>query len=422
MNEGEENVAIEAGATGASEGAFTEPTAEEIAELYKATGVKAPVPTDKSKKRSKTSDGGDKKASKEDDGSSESGKGQKADDSKDKSKAASASGSDGSDGDDVDEKSKKVSKADGKNGQEDSEVSGDGDEDAKGVSDSKSKDNQDASKTGEDDVEQGAERSGQKSDDEDGEAEEGKDDEVKRPGKSNPEVEKRFQKLTEEKRAAEQRAAELEKRLQEKDEIVEKAKLAQEDPEYTIDDFRKVQNSEGEIIELDANQAELAWRRWKDGYDQRSEERQAEANRAAARAEHQAEVERQVMEESVKAYDTLASLQDEFPELVTGDSYDPDFAAEAMPIVEESIQYLEGTEPGNAEDKLPVIIGLKINPKQILTALKNINTKKRSLPLNGVNDNVESGSNVSVTHSRSSDPTVQAANDLYKELGIKKRL
>lgn len=420
MNEGEENVAIEPGAAGAPEGAAADPTEQEIAELYKATGVKAPVPTSKTKGRSKSS-----KVRTEDDdedgaGNSDSGsKGKKAgnDDDKSKSKNASASDEDGDSGDDSDSKGKKV-------GKDSTKVSDKSEEAGDGVRKPESEGEGEAKSGGEDDSELGTERTGQEEYNEDGTPKTPSDDDkdIKRPGKSNPEVEKRFQKLTEEKRAAEQRAAELEKKLQEKEEIVEKTKIAQEDPEYTIEDFAKVYDNEGNIIELDKNQAELAWRRWKDGYDQRSEERQAKANHATARAEHEAEVQRQVMEESVKAYDTLASLQDEFPELVTGDSFDPDFAAEAMPIIEESIQYLEGTEPGNAEDNLPVIIGLKINPKQILTALKNINTKKRSLPLNGVNDNVESRSNVSVPHSRSSDPTVQAANDLYKDLGIKKRL
>jgi hypothetical protein len=71
---------------------------------------------------------------------------------------------------------------------------------------------------------------------------------------------------------------------------------------------------------------------------------------------------------------------------------------------------------------LPVIVGLKVDPKKILAALRSIGNKKRNLPLNGVNDNVESRSNVNVPHSRSSDPTVNAANDLYKELGINKRI
>ena len=128
------------------------------------------------------------------------------------------------------------------------------------------------------------------------------------------------------------------------------------------------------------------------------------------------------MKTSVEAYDALASLMDDYPELVTGDKFDKEFAADAMPIIQESIQYLEGTEPGNAEGKLPIIVGLKIDPRKILEALKKQNSRKRSLPLNGTRDNVESGSSVSVPHSRSSDPVVNQANELYKSLGINKRV
>ena len=55
MNEGEQdNGTNEAGAAGAPEGAVgAEPTQQEIADLYKATGVKAPVPTGKAKGRPK---------------------------------------------------------------------------------------------------------------------------------------------------------------------------------------------------------------------------------------------------------------------------------------------------------------------------------------------------------------------------------
>jgi hypothetical protein len=129
------------------------------------------------------------------------------------------------------------------------------------------------------------------------------------------------------------------------------------------------------------------------------------------------------MKKSADAYDALAGLMDEYPELVsTSGKFDDDFAAEAMPIIQEAIEYLPGTEPGNKEDKLPVIVGLRIDPNKILKALKGISTKKRNMPLNGVNDNVERGSTVSVPHSRSSDPNVNAANELYKELGINKRI
>lgn len=168
-------------------------------------------------------------------------------------------------------------------------------------------------------------------------------------------------------------------------------------------------------------QAELFWRRWKEGYEQRGAERDAAETRSAATEAQAAEHTRQLMKTSVEAYDSLASLMDDYPELVTGDKFDKEFAADAMPIIAEAVQYLEGTEPGNAEGKLPVIVGLKVDPRKILEVLKRQNARKRSLPLNGTRDNVESGSNVGVPHSRSSDHSVNQANDLMKELGINKR-
>lgn len=407
---------------GQAEGSAPEPSTDDVKQMYDELGIKAPVPTAKPKGRPKTDDGGDKKASKKDDASGAAGKGQADDDSKDKSKASSASDSNGADGNDADSKGKKNSSKDGKDGEKDGEISGDGDKDAEGVSDAKSKDNGKTPSSGEDDAngaDDGAGEEDGKSSDASEENEEGK-----RPGKSNPEVEKRLQKLANEKRAAEERADALEKQLREEKQAKEQIKVSQEDPEYTIDDFRKVRdNKTGEIIDLDPERAELAYRRWKDGFDERNARREAEANRVAASEERESEMTRQVMEKSVKAYDTLAALMDEYPELVsTSGKFDEDFAAEAMPIIQESIEYLEGTEPGNKDDNLPVIVGLRIDPNKILKALKGISTKKRNLPLNGVNDSVERGSTVGVPHTRSSDPNVKAANELYKELGINKRI
>ena len=383
---------------------------KDIESMYKDLGIKAKAPSGKPKGRPKADASGDKKASKEDDGSGESEQEQKDDDSKDKSKTTSTSDKDGVEGNETDEKGEKSSKSTGKDGEKDGEVSESDEQDEDGVQKAKSKDNEEAGETSKDDA---------------GEGDEGTEEEpgVKRPGKSNPEIEKRFQKLTSEVKEREQIIADLEKKLQEKELAVQQTKIAQEDPEYTIEDFRKVRDEYGEILELDEERAELAWRRWKDGYDQRAQEREARANYEADQAQKAEEQTRQLMQESADAYDTLAGLMDEYPELVsTSDQFDSEFAADAMPIIEEAVQYLEGTEPGNPEGKQPVIVGLKINPKKILAALKNTANKKRSLPLNGMNDNVEPRSNIGVTHSRSSDPNVQAANELYKSLGINKRV
>lgn len=411
-----EEQTIEAGAAGAPEGTpAVEPTADEIAELYKATGVKAPVPTGKAKGRPKSDTVRAKDDDKKDAGDSKDGK-QGNGDGKSKPKDAPSDAKDGGAGDGADEEGSEDGKGAGK-------VQGKPDEADKGVRDAESQAEKDTKRGSEANSDEGADGAGQKPDESGDEAEEGEDAEKgKRPGKSAPEVEKRFQKLTQEKRERDEIIADLQKKLQEKEQLVEKTKIAAEDPEYTIEDFAKVRNEDGEILDLDKNQAELAWRRWKDGYDERTARREAAANKAADEAAAEEKSTRDLMEKSVAAYDALAALQDEFPELVSDSGkFNADFAAKAMPIIKEAMQYLEGTEPGNAEGNKPVVIGLKINPKIILSALKSINDEKRSLPLNGTRDNVETRSNVAVPHSRSSDPTIQAANELMKELNINKR-
>ena len=396
-----------------------DPTSSEVKSLYEDLGIKAPVPTGATKGRPKTADVRTKDAPKNGAGNSSSG--QKADDAddKDKSKNAPASDKNGGSGNSSDSKGSK-DKSDDDGVQDES---GDAN---KGVRDSKSRDEKDSERGREEDSERGASGDESAEHDEDGKAEGESDDEeaAKRPGKSNPAVEKRMQQLANERKEAMERAEKLENELRQERMSKEQAKVAESDPEYKVEDFRMVRdNKTGEIKELSEEQAELAWRRWKDGYDQRAEQRQAEVNRQTAASEREGEIQRRIMKESVDAYDSLASLMDEYPELVsTSGKFDKDFAAEAMPIIQDAIEYLPGTEPGNPNDRLPIIVGMRIDPDKILKALKKVGNAKRTLPLNGVNDNVESRSNVAVPHSRSSDPTVHAANELYKDLGIDKRL
>lgn len=420
---------------GQVEGSAPEPSTDDVQKMYDDLGIKAKAPSGKSAGRPKTSDSGDKKVAKQDDASGKSEKGRSSDDGKKQSKTSSASDSDGSDGDDADSKGKKSGEASGKDGKEDGKVSGSGDDDAEGVSKVKPSDNGEASKSGEDDAKKGDSGAGQEGDEQGSEKKKGsedgsEEDQGKRPGKSNPEIEKRFQRLTSDRDEAIERAEKAEKALREATQKAAQEKVAQEDPEYTVDDFRKVRdNKTGEIKELSRDEAELAWRRWKDGYDQRATERQARENYEADRTARAEATTRQLMKDSADAYDAITGLMDAYPELVekfpdgsVNENFDEDFAAEALPLIEEAIEYLPGTEPGNKGGKLPVITGLRIDPNKILKALKGISSKKRNLPLNGINDNVDRGSNVNVPHSRSSDPNVNAANELYKELGIDKRL
>lgn len=401
-------------------------TAAEVKSLYEDLGIKAPIPTGATKGRPKASGSGAEKTSKQNDASGAAGKGQANADGSDKSKTASASGENGSDGGAADSKGSQNGASSGKNGQENRKVSGNGDDDEEGIHEDESRNNGAAAKTGEGGSEQEPSGDGQSASDSEG-ASEGEEDDGeggKRPGKSNPAVEQRFQKLTTDLKERDAEIERLNQELQKNTQAQAQAKVAEQDPEYKVEDFRRVRdNKTGEIIELDDEKAELAWRRWKDGYDQRASERQAEINRQASLAQRETEITNRIMTESVQAYDTLSSLMEEFPELVkTSGQFDEDFAIEAMPIVQEAIEYFPGTEPGNEAGNAPVIVGLRVDPRKILNALKKVSNKKRALPLNGVNDNVESRSNVAVPHSRSSDPTVEAANDLYKQLGINKRI
>lgn len=410
----DEEQQIEPGAAGAPEGAVAEPTTDDVAKMYKELGIKAPAPTGATKGRPKASDVRAKDGSKKAAGNSSAGKKAEDDDNGSKSKDAPAADADGDSGNKADPKSAKV-------GEDADQVPDESKKADAGVRKTEPAGEGDSKRGSEEDTELGVDGAGQ-GDDESQDAPK-PEDEGKRPGKSNPEIEKRFQKLTSEVKDRDQLIADLQKKLQDTTQKQQEERIAQEDPEYTIDDFRKVRDNEGNIIDLDPERAELAWRRWKDGYDQRAEEREAKSSYEARQQQQADETTRQLMQDSADAYDALAELMDEYPELVsTSDQFDPDFAKDAMPIINESVQYLEGTEPGNPEGKTPVVVGLKINPKRILAAMKGINNKKRSLPLNGVNDNVEPRSNVAVPHSRSSDPTVNAANDLYKELGINKRI
>lgn len=414
MDDAAEIESVKAGEAGAPEGApVAEPTVDEVGEMYKELGIKASPPSGKPKGRPKADDGGSKKATKKDDESGEPKQDEKGDDSKDKPKATPAPDKDGVDGDEADKESPKSSKSKREDGEKDSEVHESSESDEDGVQKTESKDNKDSGESSEKDADEGDDGSG---DDE-------YDEDVKRPGKSNPKIERRFQKLATDIHERDQVIEKLQKELQEATEKQEQAKVQQEDPEYTIDDFRKVKDEEGNVMDLDPERAELAWRRWKDGYDQRASERQAQKQHEEAQREQESQMSEQIMRSSVEAYDTLTSLMDDFPELVsTSDKYDQEFASIAMPIIHEATIYQEGTEPGNPNGAQPVIMGLKINPKQVLDAMVKIRTAKRSLPLNGTNDNVEVKSNVSVQHSRSSDPTAQAANELYKALGINKRV
>ena len=372
-------------------------TTAQVSELYKDLGIDAPVPTGKTKGRPKSSNVRAKDAKADGDKDTESGRQEKAQ-SKGEQKDAPASNKDGDLRDNTDEKGEKV-------GEDTGEVSEKPGEADKGVRKDKSETEEDTESGSEDDARERDESAG------------------KRPGKSNPEVEKRFQKLTNEVRERDERIEELSRQLQESTRRYQEQQVASDDPEYTMEDFRRVRDENGEVFELDDDQAELAFRRWRDGYNQRKSEREAAYQHQQQQEQLAHETTQRLMESSAQAYDTLTGIMDEYPELnPDSPSFDEELSNDITPVISDMIIYQPGTEPGNEGGYQPVIVGLKMDPTKILGVINKVKAAKRNLPLNGGYDNVEVGSSVGYHRGRSSDTMINAANDLYKELGIEKRL
>lgn len=403
------------------EGAVEQPSQSDVQSMYDDLGIKATAPTSATKGRPKTAGVRGKDVSEYDDGNSDGGR-----------KNDKNSGGKSKDAPDSDENGDSGSKDSAKQSQKrgaDGKVSDESEEAGKGVRKTESKSDE-YSERGGSKKSDGADRGdGQQAGESDGEEEEGQEA-GKRPGKSDPKVERRFQKLANDARekdehitAQNERIQQLESQLRESTQQRQQAEVDREDPEYTLDDFRgDVQDSEGNIVRLTEEQSELAYRRWRDGYDQRKSERDARANFDNNLRQSQENYQREQMQKSVEAYDTLTSTLENYPALDPQDQrFDKELSDAVMPLIEEMVLYQEGTEPGNEQGIKPVIVGLAMNPSKLLDVIGKLRDAKRNLPLNGTHDNVESGSNVSVPHGRSSDPSVNEANELMKHFGINKR-
>lgn len=410
MNEGQEQQPVEAGAAGAPEGAAAEPTTNDVQAMYDELGIKSTAPTGKSKGRPKTANVRGKDAAKKDAEDTDNGQG-KDTGNKGKSKDAPDSDEDGDAGNAANSKSAKKREDAGKVSDKSEEADG-------GVRKDKS-DGEGTSKRGsEEDAKRGDDGTGEGDDKQKPTQEEGK-----RPGKSNPEVERRFQQMTADLRERDEMLERYHSEIEQYRQQQVQQKLDTEDPKFTVDDFRKVRDQDGNIIDLDNDQAELAWRRWQDGYNQREAEREARNQQELAQEYQQQQMNERLMQRSVQAYDTLTGIMDSYPELdEESGQFDQEFSDEVMPIIKQAIIYAPGTEPGNQDNNQPVIVGLRIDPGDIIKGMQSVSKRKRNLPLNGLDDNVDTRSSVNVPHSRSSDPTVNAANQLYAELGIDKRM
>lgn len=365
-------------------------------QLYEEFGVKADVP--KTRGRPKKSDSGDEGKSEVDKRTSNEKRKNGSNQSKPKDEASS------DDNDDSGNESQKVVKKDAK---DNSKVSKDAEKTGDGTDEDKSE--QDGSS------ERGSSGDSER-DDEGNESGE----EVKRPGKSSPAAERRIRQLNSEKNEAVARAEQAERKYAQLQQQLEQERVQLEDPEYTLEDFRHVQDENGNILELDDIQQELAYRRWKDGYNERQAERENQALQSQIQDYREYQQSEEIMRKSVEAYDLLNNILENTAELdVRSDKFDKEFSDTIMPLIEGSLEYAPGTEPGNPYGNNPVITGFSLDPRLILRAASILRNTKRNIPLNALDATVES-EDAAYYHSPSSDPLEQAADKLYKMYGIKK--
>ena len=365
-------------------------------QLYEEFGVKADIP--KTRGRPKKSDSGDEGKSEVDKRTSNEKRKNGSNQSKPKDEASS------DDNDDSGNESQKVVKKDAK---DNSKVSKDAEKTGDGTDEDKSEQDGSSERGGSEDSER---------DDEGSESGE----EVKRPGKSSPAAERRIRQLNSEKNEAVARAEQAERKYAQLQQQLEQERVQLEDPEYTLEDFRHVQDENGNILELDDIQQELAYRRWKDGYNERQAERENQALQSQIQDYREYQQSEEIMRKSVEAYDLLNNILENTAELdVRSDKFDKEFSDTIMPLIEGSLEYAPGTEPGNPYGNNPVITGFSLDPRLILQAASTLRNTKRNIPLNALDATVES-EDAAYYHSPSSDPLEQAADKLYKMYGIKK--
>lgn len=365
-------------------------------QLYEEFGVKADVL--KTRGRPKKSDSGDEGKSEVDKRTSNEKRKNGSNQSKPKDEASS------DDNDNSGNESQKVVKKDAK---DNSKVSKDAEKTGDGTDEDKSE--QDGSS------ERGSSGDSER-DDEGNEIGE----EVKRPGKSSPAAERRIRQLNSEKNEAVARAEQAERKYAQLQQQLEQERVQLEDPEYTLEDFRHVQDENGNILELDDIQQELAYRRWKDGYNERQAERENQALQSQIQDYREYQQSEEIMRKSVEAYDLLNNILENTAELdVRSDKFDKEFSDTIMPLIEGSLEYAPGTEPGNPYGNNPVITGFSLDPRLILQAASTLRNTKRNIPLNALDATMES-EDAAYYHSPSSDPLEQAADKLYKMYGIKK--
>lgn len=191
---------------------------------------------------------------------------------------------------------------------------------------------------------------------------------------------------------------EWQEKYQELQDRVEAQKLNSEDPIYTLSDFKRVTDEDGDIVELTDEEAELHFLRWEKGYNHRQSQRQAEAQERAI--------------ESMSFYDEITNAITQYPQFdETSPQFDPELNAIFMEEMSEEF----------IKDNNGHIIGANISPmKKIERVLRYANhgTKKQPLKANRVGTVQPNGANSRSVLGTTLTAEQQDIQNMYKKLGI----
>ena len=279
-----------------------------------------------------------------------SDKGEQKDSHSEADKKDKDSGDKGSStGDKADDTQKESSKVRSKDRTDKSEADGDKGSDSKG--------NQDKQSEGDKSSGEGSKGSDKKEREEDSKG----DDKPSLSEKTN----RRIRDLVAKNKEAESKFNELQRQYNEAIRAQEfnKGRNPILDQDYTIDDFKVMQDKDGNVYELTPEQAELQYLKWqgaKRDAQYAEDIRRLEYTENARRADEEAEA---LIKRSSDAMDSLMDFVNNNPELDSdSELYDPELSALISPVVASLMVT-------NQENQL---VDLKIQPKELFAAINKI--------------------------------------------------
>ena len=199
----------------------------------------------------------------------------------------------------------------------------------------------------------------------------------------------RIQELAKEKNEWKEKYQKLEDQLNQE-------KIAKEDPVYTLDDFKRVKDEDGDEIELTEAEQKVAYYEWKEGYAQRQQAREQEALSQMAKA--------------TEFVDEISEAMEKYPEFdENSDKFDPELSALVVDTLKDTLIL----------DDKGQIVGSSISPMKIIDRFHSVASKKTPVSVN----KIKAKSQPRATSSRQvmtdgMNETKKQLDELYKATGI----